>query len=518
MHCILNENAAKIYIFLEFRFFLLLEIDLKKWDNLALSMGNEMAEYPVIPGCKIVSMLGEGATAAVYLGIQESLGRKVAVKVLNPSLLERKEIAVRFEREARTAANLSHSNIIQIFDTGRVGDYYYIVMEYLDESLRDRMKRSLGKLPPDSALEIIRTIMRVLDYAHFQGIYHRDIKPENIMFRQDNTLVLVDFGIAKIFEFEDILSRSGSSIGTPSYMSPEQCKAQKEIDGRSDIYSLGVVLYEMLTGKKPYRGASYKEIARQHIEKPVPRLPLDFERYQPLLDKMMAKDREVRLSTAPEFEDLYSTILAEPLTPDAKKVELSPVPEMETPTPLPVEPPAFPTQPETPDLIAEEPDAAPAKPVNKAKTTALGVFLGIITVLSTLWIISLFTGSDYRGQMAGYLTSTSQGVVSAAAQKKEQEYREEYKQALQYFEQGDFRNVELIIEELEKIKKLETKVAALKEKLYEGYLTGAKKYFEEGYLARAKDTLDQAKKIKITAELLKLESDIDAALSKTKQQ
>jgi serine/threonine-protein kinase PpkA len=265
-----------------------------------------MEDFPEISGYKIVSELGSGAVAVVYLGIQEKLERKVAIKVMEETTLQKnKQIAKRFEREAKTAASLSHSNIIQIYDAGKEGRYYYIVMEYLEESLRDRQMRAPRyKMIPDMAVDIVGDIMRALDYAHLKGIYHRDIKPDNIMFRQDGTPVLLDFGIARIFNPSEDLTKSKMSMGTTYYMSPEQCRAQKDLDGRSDVYSLGVVLFEMLTGEKPYKGETPGFITSQHLDKPVPLLPEELSIFQPLIDKMMAKNRENRISSRPELMQL----------------------------------------------------------------------------------------------------------------------------------------------------------------------------------------------------------------------
>lgn len=269
-----------------------------------------MANFPDIPGYKIISKLGEGGTASVYLGIQEKLERKVAIKILEPSLLKDKVTSTRFQREAKTAAGLSHSNIIQIFDTGHAGDYYYIVMEYLAESLKERMKLSSGgKIHPEIALDIVETLMGALDYAHFRGVYHRDIKPDNIMFRQDNTPVLVDFGIAQLFDSPDQLTRDGEFMGTAYYMSPEQCKGQRDVDSRSDIYSLGAVLFEMLNGNKPYESQLWASMALMHIQGPVPRLQKELSCYQPLIDKMMAKHRGERLRSGTEFKQFIDKIM-----------------------------------------------------------------------------------------------------------------------------------------------------------------------------------------------------------------
>jgi serine/threonine protein kinase len=268
-----------------------------------------MAGFPEIPGYKIKSKLGEGGVAAVYLGIQEKLDRRVAIKVLESHLFNNIETDARFEKEAKTAANLSHSNIIQIFDRGKHKNYHYIIMEYLEQSLKEQMTHyPQGKMPPETALDIIKDIFKALDYAHIKGIYHRDIKPENIMFKHDSTPVLVDFGIARVFDAPIPKTKSGQSLGTTHYMSPEQCEAKKKVDGRSDIYSLGAVLFEILTGKQPYDGETLIAIALKHIKEPVPKLPRELNQYQPLIDKMMAKVRRKRLSSRPEFLRLLKKI------------------------------------------------------------------------------------------------------------------------------------------------------------------------------------------------------------------
>ncbi|UCH97788.1 MAG: serine/threonine protein kinase, partial [Candidatus Aminicenantes bacterium] len=208
-----------------------------------------MTKLPQIPGYRMIKKLGQGGMADVYLGVQEKLQRHVAVKVMIPSLFRDELFSKRFIKEAQTAAQLNHPNIITIHDVGEAEDSYFIVMEYLGESLSNRLRQT-GCLPPKKALKIVKMIASALDYAHKKGFIHRDIKPDNIMFRSDGTVVLVDFGIARAIDSSTHLTRTGMSIGTPHYMSPEQCKGEK-IDGRSDIYSLGVQLYEILTGDVP---------------------------------------------------------------------------------------------------------------------------------------------------------------------------------------------------------------------------------------------------------------------------
>jgi serine/threonine protein kinase len=282
-----------------------------------------MADFPEIPGYKIVREAGRGAVAVIYLAIQEKLKRKVAIKVMEKPLLQKDEkVFVRFLREAEISASLSHSNIIQIFDIGKKDQFYYIVMEYLEESLQERMNREPErKIPPEIALEIVDDIMGALDYVHLHGIYHRDIKPANIMFRKDNTPVLVDFGIARVLD--QLITADMTILGTTYYMSPEQCKGD-EIDGRSDVYSLGVVLFEMLTGDRPYKGKSPVIVIPQHLNSPIPGLPKALSLYQPLIDKMMAKDIEERMSSGPEFAQLRKDILEGPNNSDIPAGETYP--------------------------------------------------------------------------------------------------------------------------------------------------------------------------------------------------
>jgi serine/threonine-protein kinase PpkA len=260
-----------------------------------------MDDVPAIPGYRIEKKLGEGGMAAVFLGVQDKLYRKVAIKILDPFMLKHRVFEMRFLHEAETASNMSHPNIISIYDIGRFGDYCYMVMEYLSGSLKERLLSSPGfKLKPELAGDILKPIAGALGYAHGRGIIHRDIKPDNIMFRKDGTPVLTDFGIARALDSDIRMTRSGVSVGTPYYMSPEQCKAE-QLDGRSDIYSLGVVLFEILTGKKPYEADNPMAVALKHIREPVPQLPIELRHYQPLIDKMMAKRKEDRAASCEEL-------------------------------------------------------------------------------------------------------------------------------------------------------------------------------------------------------------------------
>ncbi len=257
--------------------------------------------YPQIPGYRVNSKLGHGGMANVYLGVQEALDRQVAIKILNPAMAQNSQILQRFLNEARTASRLQHPNIITIHDVGQTAQTCYIVMEYLRESLLNRIKFSpTGKLEPKEALHIAKQLAHALQFAHKEGIIHRDIKPDNILFRKDNTPVLVDFGIARALDTDLHLTTAGMIIGTPHYMSPEQCRGEK-IDGQSDIYSLGIVLFEMLTGQIPYRADSAAAILVMHIQAPIPKLPPYLAKFQGLIDRMMAKEKSHRIHSCDEL-------------------------------------------------------------------------------------------------------------------------------------------------------------------------------------------------------------------------
>jgi serine/threonine protein kinase len=258
-----------------------------------------MNELPVIPGFRIVRLLGQGGMADVYEAEQVNLDRKVAVKVIIPELFRDATFTARFVREAQTAARLNHPHILHIYNVGNTPNCYYIVMERLQESLKVWLKR--GPLSPDDALDVMCQIGQALDYAHRKGIVHRDIKPDNIMFHEDGNAVLTDFGIAKAVDSTTKLTRTGGSVGTPHYMSPEQISGM-DVDGRSDFYSLGIVFYEMLTGKVPYEATDPLAICMKHVHDPIPVLPASLLCFQPLLEGLLAKKPEQRISSGDELQ------------------------------------------------------------------------------------------------------------------------------------------------------------------------------------------------------------------------
>lgn len=251
----------------------------------------EKMGMPRISGYRIEKIIGKGAMSTVYLAVQESLERQVALKVLTPKLAADPTFNKRFIKEGRIIAKLNHPHIVTVYDTGNQDDFYYIAMEYLGaDTLKERIKAGLK---PEEAANIVRQIAQALDYAHGRNCIHRDIKPANILFRNREEAVLSDFGIAKDLEDKTPLTAVGWRLGTPNYMSPEQALG-KPVDARCDLYSLGVVFYEMLTGTRPYQGTDAFEIALMHVKEPSPTLPEPLRRFQPVLNRALAKDPMAR--------------------------------------------------------------------------------------------------------------------------------------------------------------------------------------------------------------------------------
>ncbi|MCS3904435.1 serine/threonine protein kinase [Methylohalomonas lacus] len=246
-----------------------------------------------IPGYSIREAIGRGGMATAYLAVQESLGREVVLKVLDTRSVQNSDLVERFLAEGRIVAALNHPNIITIYDIGIAGDDLYISMEYVQGGdLKQRIKQGLSA---DTALAYLEQLARGLRAAHAHDIIHRDIKPANILFRADGTPLITDFGIAKQTTLDSELTTTGMFLGSPNYVSPEQADGYP-VDGRTDIYSLGCVLFEMLTGSKPYTFSSVIDIVIQHKQAPVPTLPEELADFQPLVNGMMAKPVDARFA------------------------------------------------------------------------------------------------------------------------------------------------------------------------------------------------------------------------------
>jgi serine/threonine-protein kinase len=283
---------------------------------------------------RIESRVARGATSTIYKAYQEKLDRYVAIKVLSPHFIDEPGFLDRFNQEARAVARLDHPNILPVYDFDQVGEIVYIVMKYVDTgTLRNVMQAPLD-LP--YTVEIITQVGLALGYAHKQGVVHRDVKPGNILIADNNWALLTDFGLAKMLEGNQRLTRTGAGVGTPEYMSPEQAQG-KPTDGRADLYSLGVMLYEMLTGSLPFESESGIAVAMKHVTDPVkpprdlrPDLPPAVEQ---VILTALEKDPDRRYSSAESMVAAFTRAAGPMLTPDVIVQPLAAALPIEEPTP-----------------------------------------------------------------------------------------------------------------------------------------------------------------------------------------
>src|SRR5918999_3213550 len=266
-------------------------------DLAARMEGHTLGAKVRIPGIKVLHMIGEGGTARVYLASRETDDEPLVVKILRQEIVLNKKALERFMEEYDMVERIQSRHVARIFGHGNYQNNVYLVMEFFEGG--DLSKRLAGKpVPPAEALHFFRELMFALGDIHEKGILHRDLKPQNLMFRRDGSLAIVDFGIAKNIAAAD-RTNQGEVLGTPRYMSPEQVQG-RALDLRTDIYSTGVLLYQMLTGQHLFDGETAMEVALHHLNTPAPALPDALSHYQRLLDKLIEKDRDARFRNADE--------------------------------------------------------------------------------------------------------------------------------------------------------------------------------------------------------------------------
>ncbi|MDY7078321.1 MAG: serine/threonine-protein kinase [Chloroflexota bacterium] len=268
-------------------------------------VGKKLGEY------KIIEQIGRGATANIYKAFQPKLNRYVAIKVLAPFFADERAFRERFVREAQAIAQLDHPNILPVYDFDQQGDLVYIVMQYVDTgSLADLMGKPM---PLDYVFKILEQIGSALSYAHSQGIVHRDVKPDNILVGPGRWVLLTDFGLVKILADSSPITESGVGLGTPNYMAPEQVRGES-VDPRADVYALGAMLYQMVTGCVPFEGESGMAVALKHLNEPLrpprtldPGLPPGVDH---VIVKAMAKDRDLRYRSVDDLVAAFRQAMA----------------------------------------------------------------------------------------------------------------------------------------------------------------------------------------------------------------
>jgi serine/threonine-protein kinase PpkA len=253
--------------------------------------------FPTIRGYRFLQGIAVSPHAEVHMAYSEELGHNVAIKLvrLGKNADEGPSDADRFEREREVLMRIRHPGIVDIYDWGSGSDFRYIVTEYFPAGSLELRTRNL--LSVQDVVDIFVQMASALRIVHAAGLCHRDLKPANVMLRADASVVLIDFGLAKPVEESTALTSIGEVRGSPYYVSPEQANGDP-VDQRSDLYSLGVILYEMLTGERPFKGTTVIAILTSHQEDPIPRLPEKLAKYQPLVDSLLAKDPAQRIPTA----------------------------------------------------------------------------------------------------------------------------------------------------------------------------------------------------------------------------
>lgn len=278
---------------------------------------------------ELLELVGTGGMSKVYKAHDRLLERNVALKVLHPHYGEDQEYVERFRREARAVAQLSHPNIVTVIDRGEDGGHQFIVFEYVDgENLKELVQRT-GPLPVRRAVELAATIADALAFAHEHGLVHRDVKPQNVLLNGEGEAKVTDFGIARSLDVEHGVTQTGTVLGTSNYLSPEQASG-KTVSAATDVYSLGIVLYELLTGEVPFPGETFVAVAMKHINEPPPDLlqqrPDVSIRLAAAVDRALAKDPEDRFRSMDQFGWELRQTLADLGDADSERTFVAPSP------------------------------------------------------------------------------------------------------------------------------------------------------------------------------------------------
>ncbi|MCC7360984.1 MAG: protein kinase [Anaerolineales bacterium] len=366
---------------------------------------------------RIISQIGQGGMASVYKAYQPAMDRYVALKVLPRNLAASREFTGRFEHEARLIARLEHAHILPVHDYGTADGYTYLAMRYVEAgTLKDRLQA--GPLTPAEIDRYFTQLADALDYAHGLGIIHRDLKPSNALLDKRGNLFLTDFGIAKLLEGSPEFTSTGAMVGTPAYMSPEQAQGHR-VDLRTDIYSLGIVLFEMVTGRVPFEADTPLAVILKHLNAPLPLpsslkpdVPPDVER---VLLKALTKDRDERFATTADFIAAWQQ--ARPAFLNRPAPAAPPPPTATVPRPLPAAPtaaeplpaaPAPPTvapPPAAPPPAAVSPSVTPLpapapRPESRARWGLLGLAAGAVVLLAAVLACGALAWALINGPLA----------------------------------------------------------------------------------------------------------------------
>ncbi|HHL19640.1 MAG TPA: serine/threonine protein kinase [Thiothrix sp.] len=339
-----------------------------------------------IPNYVIEEKIGAGGMAEVYLAKHKILPRHAAIKVMSANLITDKSFKDSFIKEGQIMAQLKHPHIVEIYDIGVSNDLCYMAIELLEkESLKEKLEKAA--LPIAETLTIIKQLSSAIQYAHDKNYIHRDIKPANTLFRNNGDAILTDFGISKLQGTVGDLTQMGYLIGSPYYMSPEQIQGQT-LDKRSDIYSLGIMFYEMLTGKKPFSGSTTVAITYEHVHADIPILDAEFEQFQPVINQVLQKNKEDRYAEVTDFANALLEANQAGNQVNDESDDETVIFTAKKPQPTQDIPPPQPREKEKTKDEDEEGQVSPATlPVKPPRKTAL-IIGGTLLTLITLGIAS----------------------------------------------------------------------------------------------------------------------------------